>query len=77
MPEEFQSLSDEERKAKLDEAVAQRRELNAQLLELDRKRSAFLREAAEHPSDGASASFDEEVLKSIDGQLDRLRSSGK
>ena len=78
MPESFRSLSDEERKAKLDEAVAQRRELNAQLLELDRKRSAFLREAAEHPSsDSAPAAFDEEVLKSIDGQLKRLRSPTK
>ena len=78
MPESFRSLSDEERKARLDEAVAQRRELNAQLLELDRKRSAFLREAAEHPSpQSAPASFDEEVLKSIDGQLKRLRSAPK
>ena len=74
----MQGLSAEERQAKLDEAVAQRRELNAQLLELDRKRSAFLREAAEHPSpDSAPASFDEEVLKSIDGQLKRLRSPAK
>ena len=72
------ATTDEERKAKLDEAVAQRRELNAQLLELDRKRSAFLREAAEHPSpDSAPAAFDEEVLKSIDGQLKRLRSPAK
>ena len=78
MPEEFRTLSEKERKAKLDEAVSQRRELNAQLLELDRKRSAYLREAAEHPSaDAAPAAFDEEVLKSIDRQMKRLRSSAK
>ena len=77
MPEEFRTLSAEERKAKLDEAVSQRRELNAQLLELDRKRSAYLREVAERQSTDAAPSFDEEVLKSIDGQLKRLESSAK
>ncbi len=74
LPEEMQGLSAEERQAKLDEAVSQRRELNAQLLELARKRSDFLRKAAESASAEGDASFDGEVLKSIDGQLRSLRS---
>ena len=75
MPEEFKGLSAEARQAKLDEAVKKRRELNSQLLELDRKRSAYLLESAKNASESsAPASFDEEVLKSIERQLDRLRS---
>ena len=74
LPEEFRNLSAKDRKAKLDEAVQQRRELNAKLLELDRKRNKFLRDAAEHTSPTAGASsFDAEVLKSIDSQLKGLR----
>ena len=74
LPEELQGLSTEERQAKLDEAVARRKALNAQLLELARKRSDFLRKAAESASAEGDASFDGEVLKSIDGQLRSLRS---
>lgn len=77
LPEEMQGLSAEESKARLDEAVARRKALNAQLLELDRKRSDFLRKAAESASAKEDASFDGEVLRSIDAQLDRLRPSAK
>ena len=75
LPEEMQGLSAEERQAKLDEAVARRKALNAQLLELDRKRSDFLRKAAESASAEEDASFDGEVLRSIDVQLQSLRST--
>ena len=76
LPEELQPLSPEERRARLDEAVRQRTALNARLLELDRQRSDYLRDAALHAAEGdAPAAFDEEVLKSIDGQLERLRSA--
>ena len=75
LPEEMQGLSAEERQAKLDEAVARRKALNAQLLELDRKRSDFLRKAAESASAEEDASFDGEVLRSIDAQLRSLRST--
>ena len=75
LPEEMQGLSADERQAKLDEAVARRKALNAQLLELDRKRSDFLRKAAESASAEEDASFDGEVLRSIDAQLRSLRST--
>lgn len=76
LPEELKSLTPEERQARLDEAVRQRATLNAQLLELDRQRSDYLRDATLHATGGtAPAAFDEEVLKSIDTQLLRLRSS--
>ena len=75
LPEELQGLSPEERQAKLDEAVARRKALNAQLLELDRKRSDFLRKAAESAAAEEDASFDGEVLRSIDVQLQSLRST--
>ena len=73
LPDELKGLTEEERRKRLDEAVAKRRELNAQLQALDRKRSDYLRDEAKEKKDGAPASFDEEVLKSIDGQLQRLR----
>ena len=75
LPEELQGLSPEERQAKLDEAVARRKDLNAQLLELNRKRSDFLRKAAESVAAEEDASFDGEVLRSIDAQLRSLRST--
>ena len=75
LPEELKGLSPEARQAKLDEVVAKRRELNAQLVELNRKREEFLREEATRAPAEAGASFDSEVLKSIDGQLLRLRST--
>ena len=75
LPEEFQGLSAEERQARLDEAVARRKELNARLVELNRKRSDFLRKAAESAPAKEDASFDGEVLRSIDAQLRSLRSS--
>ena len=77
LPEEMQGLSAEERQAKLDEAVARRKALNAQLLELDRKRSDFLRKAAESAAAEEDASFDGEVLRSIDAQLRSLRSTAE
>ena len=77
LPEELQGLSPEERQAKLDEAVARRKALNAQLLELDRKRSDFLRKAAESAAAEEDASFDGEVLRSIDVQLQSLRSTAE
>ena len=73
LPDELKGLTEEERQKRLDEAVVKRRELNAQLQVLDRKRSDYLRDEAKEKKDGAPASFDEEVLKSIDGQLQRLR----
>ena len=77
LPAEMQGLSPEERQAKLDEAVARRKALNAQLLELDRKRSDFLRKAAESAAAEEDASFDGEVLRSIDAQLRSLRSTAE
>ena len=74
LPEEFRDLTPEARQAKLDEAVSRRRELNAKLLELDRKRSEYLRELEKSREEGAPASFDGEVLKSVESQLERLRS---
>ena len=68
----------EERKARLDDAVQKRRELNAQLLELNRKRSEYISESEAKPKPaGAKASFDEEVLRSVDSQLRQLQSSAK
>ena len=75
LPEELQSLSPEERKARLDEAVRRRQELNARLLELDRRRSDYLRDAEAAAADAAPASFDDEVLKSVASQLRQLRST--
>ena len=74
LPEEFRDLTPEARQAKLDEAVSRRRELNAKLLELDRKRSEYLREAEKSGEEDAPASFDGEVLKSVESQLEQLRS---
>ena len=78
LPDELKNLSPEERKARLDEAVKKRRELNAQLLELNRKRSEYISESeAKSKPAGAKASFDEEVLRSIDSQLRQMRPSAK
>ena len=77
LPEEFRELTQEARQARLDEAVSRRRELNAKLLELDRKRSEYLREAEKSGEEGAPASFDSEVLKSVESQLERLRSDSR
>ncbi len=74
LPEEFRDLTPEARQAKLDEAVSRRRELNAKLLELDRKRSEYLRELEKSGDEGTPASFDGEVLKSVESQLEQLRS---
>jgi hypothetical protein len=78
LPDELKDLSPEERKARLDEAVKKRRELNAQLLELNRKRSEYISESEAKPKlAGAKASFDEEVLRSVDSQLRQMRPSAK
>ncbi len=78
LPDEMKGLSPEERKTRLDEAVRKRRELNEQLLELNRKRDDYLREAEAKPKPAsAPTSFDEEVLRSIDSQLRQLRPSAK
>lgn len=74
LPEEFLSLSPEERQARLDEAVRRRRDLNARLLELDRQRSDYLRDAEAAAAEDAPEAFDDEVLKSVDSQLRQLRS---
>jgi hypothetical protein len=78
LPDELKGLSPEERKARLDEAVKKRRELNARLLELNRKRSEYISESEAKPKlAGAKASFDEEVLRSVDSQLRQMRPSAK
>lgn len=78
MPDEFKGLTQEERQTRLDEAVARRRELNSQLLELNRKRNEFLRQEAEKPnSASAPASFDDEVFNSIEQQLRQMRNKAE
>ena len=77
LPEVMQKLSPEERQAKLDAAVNRRKELNAQLLDLNRKRMEWLRKSAETAKPGSDSSFDAEVLKSIENQLNAIRNSVK
>ena len=77
LPEVMQKLSPEERQAKLDAAVNRRKELNAQLLDLNRKRMEWLRKSAETAKPGIDSSFDAEVLKSIENQLNAIRNSVK
>ena len=77
LPEVMQKLSPEERQAKLDAAVNRRKELNAQLLDLNRKRMEWLRKSAETAKPGSDSSFDAEVLKSIENQLNAIRNSEK
>ena len=77
LPEVMQKLSPEERQAKLDEAVCRRKELNAKLLELNRKRAEWLRKSAETTKAEKVSSFDAEVLKSIENQLNAIRNSVK
>lgn len=77
LPEVMQKLSPEERQAKLDAAVNRRKELNAQLLDLNHKRMEWLRKSAETAKPGSDSSFDAEVLKSIENQLNAIRNSAK
>ncbi len=73
LPAELRSLTPEERKARLDEAVRKRKDLNAQLVELNRKRSEYLSKSAKAESEAkGAASFDAEVLKSVDRQMRNL-----
>lgn len=53
------------------------KELNAQLLDLNRKRMEWLRKSAETAKPGIDSSFDAEVLKSIENQLNAIRNSVK
>ena len=73
LPEVMQKLSPEERQAKLDAAVNRRKKLNAQLLDLNHKRMEWLRKSAETAKPGSDSSFDAEVLKSIENQLNAIR----
>lgn len=77
LPEVMQKLSPEERQAKLDEAVSRRKELNAKLLDLNRKRAEWLRKSAETAKPEIFSSFDAEVLKSIESQLKSIRKLSK
>ena len=75
LPEELQALAPAEQKTRLDKAVERRKALNAQLVELNAKRAAYLLEAEKSRAKGsAPAGFDAEVLKSVDTQLQQLRS---
>ena len=75
LPEELQALNPAERKARLEQAVEQRKELNARLVELNARRAAYLLEAEKNKAKGAApAGFDAEVLKSVETQLHELRS---
>jgi Mg-chelatase subunit ChlD len=75
LPEELQTLAPAERQARLEQAVERRKMLNAQLVELNAKRAAYLLEAEKSRTAGAApAGFDAEVLKSVDAQLQQLRS---
>jgi Mg-chelatase subunit ChlD len=71
LPDELQKLSAEERKKAVANKIEERKIIRLQILELSRKRDAFIREEREKQTANKPAGFDEAVSAALKAQIAR------
>jgi hypothetical protein len=71
LPEDLQELTDEELQAEIAKRLAERKEIQAELLELDRKRAEYIKDALAKRGDEKDA-FDEKVLEALRAQAAKI-----
>jgi hypothetical protein len=71
LPDEFQKLSAEERKKAIAEKIDERKKIRVQILELSKKREAYLEEERKKQSAKNPAGFDEAVSAALKAQIAR------
>jgi hypothetical protein len=71
LPDELQKLSAEERRKVVADKIEQRKKIRLQILELSKKRDAFIREELKKQSAKNPSGFDEAVNAALKAQISR------